>query len=376
MARAQRIDPEIREEQESPLITDPVEAAQSAGLRYYTDARPGIQRKRAGEHFSYINTDGSIIRDAKVLDRVKKLGIPPAWSHVWICPSPKGHIQATGRDAKGRKQYRYHEHWREVRDETKYTRMLAFGEALPLIRERTDVDLAQRNITRERVLATVVQLLDKTAIRIGNEEYARDNNSFGLTTLRQDHVDVEGSKVHFHFRGKSGKEHRVDVKSTLLAHAVRRLEDLPGHELFQYVDPEGELQPIDSADVNDYLRLITGQNFTAKDFRTWHGTVTAAGALYKSGVAETETEAKKHVTAAIILTAQHLGNTPAICRKSYIHPGIIEAYSEGLLSPIWERVLKQEGVREHPGLFPDEVAALAVLQEQLDQAAAERPVTS
>jgi len=376
VARLQRIDPEIREEHDSPLITDPVEAAQSAGLRYYTDARPGIQRKRDGKYFSYINTDGSIIRDAKVLTRVKKLGILPAWTDVWICPSPKGHIQATGRDAKGRKQYRYHEHWREVRDETKYTRMLAFGEALPMIRERTDVDLAQRNITRERVLATVVQLLDKTAIRIGNEEYARDNNSFGLTTLRQDHVDVDGSRVHFHFRGKSGKEHQVDVKSTRLARAVRRLEDLPGYELFQYVDPESELQPIDSADVNDYLRLITGQNFTAKDFRTWHGTVTAAGALYESGTAETETEAKKHVTAAITLAAQHLGNTPAICRKSYVHPGIIEAYSEGLLSPTWERVLKQEEVREHPGLHPGEVATLAVLQEQLDQSAAERRAAS
>jgi len=254
-----------------PLMADSIEAAQSAGLLYYTDARPGIHRKRAGKHFSYLAVDGTIIRDRKDLARIKSLGIPPAWTNVWICPSLRGHIQATGRDAKGRKQYRYHARWRKTRDETKYNRMIAFGEALPLIRERTDRDLALPCLSQDKVVATVVQLLEATSIRVGNKEYARENRSYGLTTLRTRHVAIDGSTLHFHFRGKSGKDHVVDVHDRRLARAVSRCGDIPGYELFQYLDENGERVRIDSGDVNDYLRRITGDNFTAKDFRTWHG---------------------------------------------------------------------------------------------------------
>jgi DNA topoisomerase-1 len=353
--------------QEQPIIADPVEAAHAAGLRYYTDARPGIRRKRAGKNFTYLDPKGARVTDKNTMARIKSLAIPPAWTDVWICPSPNGHLQATGRDAKGRKQYRYHPRWREVRDETKYTRMIAFAETLPIIRDATDRELSAHTLSREKVLATVVQLLDETAIRVGNEEYARENQSFGLTTLRARHVEVDGSEIHFHFRGKSGKEHVIDVRDRRLARALRRLQDLPGQEVFQYLASDGELHSVDSGDVNDYLRQITGDNFTAKDFRTWHGTVSAAAALYASGPADTATEARRSITAAVELAANHLGNTPAICRKSYVHPAVLDAYTDGSLIPTFEGVYSQIESNPLPGLHPEEVATLAVLQQQLEK---------
>lgn len=353
-------------QQTPPLIEDPVETAHIAGLRYYSDAKPGIARKRAGKHFSYIARDGQPVHDPEVVDRIKALAIPPAWTKVWICPVPNGHLQATGYDARRRKQYRYHPRWREVRDETKYFRMILFGETVPKIRERTNHDLSLHSLSREKVLATVVQLLDATAIRVGNEEYARDNASYGLTTLHTDHMDVEGSTVHFHFRGKGGKEHVVDVHHPRLARALKRFEDLPGYELFQYCDEDGELRGIDSGDVNDYLREITEQHFTAKDFRTWHGTLRSACALHEVGGFKSEAQAKRNINRAIEAAAEHLGNTVAICRKSYVHPRIIEAYMDGSLQGIWEEAIEKARVSPIKGLAPEEVALLVVLTRQLD----------
>jgi DNA topoisomerase-1 len=342
---------------------DPIEAAKAAGLRYVTDTSPGIRRKRAGKHFSYIGLDGKPIRDPEELQRIKSLGIPPAWTNVWICPKKNGHIQATGRDAKGRKQYRYHPRWREVRDATKYDRIIAFGEALPLIRERTSRDLSLPGLPYEKVLATVVRLLDETLIRIGNEEYARENDSYGLTTLRSDHVDVSGSKVEFHFRGKSGKEHVTDIKDRQLAKIVKRCQELPGHELFQYYDEDGELRTIDSSDVNDYLREITGQDFTAKDFRTWGGTVIATHTLEEEGAFETQTQGKKNVVQAIKTAAGQLGNTPAICRKCYVHPGVIDAYLNGSLLNFLKQEDEKEVAKLENGRKPDEATVLAFLHQ-------------
>jgi DNA topoisomerase I len=312
------------------MVRDPVESAKLAGLRYVTDASPGIRRKRHGKGFIYLGVDQQPIREQAQLQRMKTLAIPPAWNDVWICPSPNGHIQATARDAKGRKQYRYHERWREVRDETKYNRMNAFGEALPIIRKRVNADLALAGLPREKVLATVVRLLETTFIRVGNPEYARDNKSYGLTTMRNRHVAVSGSTLRFQFRGKSGKQHRVALTDPRLAKIIKRCQDLPGQELFQYLE-DGELQSIGSAEVNQYLREITGQDFTAKDFRTWAGTVLAALALKQFDAFEGETEAKKNIVEAIQTVAECLGNTPAICRKCYIHPTILEAYLDGSL---------------------------------------------
>lgn len=366
IAEAVSVPPDIMDDETTSIVTDPVEAARAAGLRYMTDSRPGIQRKRAGKHFSYIGLDGQPIHDKKVLERIKKLGIPPAWTDVWICPSPRGHLQATGRDARGRKQYRYHETWRQVRDETKFYRMIAFGEALPRIRQAVDHDLSFRSLSREKVLATVVRLLDKTAIRVGNEEYARENNSFGLTTLQNQHVDVEGNTLHFHFRGKSGKEHTVDLRDPRVARSVKRCMDLPGYEIFQYIDEHGDLRSVDSADVNEYIRAVSGEHFTAKDFRTWHGTVTAALALHDLGPADTVTGRKHAITAAVKATADHLGNTPAIARKSYVHPGILQAYEDGTLLDLWREAVRMARIQPSNGLHPEEVATLAVLRSQLE----------
>ncbi len=261
------------------LPTDPVEAAKAAGLRYVSDTTPGIRRKRAGKNFSFIGVDGQAIHDADQLRRIKALVIPPAWTHVWICPDPNGHIQAIGRDARGRKQYRYHARWREVRDATKYHRMIAFGQILPNVRDRIERDMALPGLPREKVLATVVRLLEATLIRVGNEEYAKNNKSFGLTTMRDQHVAISGSTIRFRFRGKSGKTHTIDVSDRRLAKIVRRCRDIPGYDLFQYIDEHGQRQDVKSEDVNAYLREITGQDFTAKDFRTWAGTVLASLAL-------------------------------------------------------------------------------------------------
>jgi DNA topoisomerase-1 len=303
-------------------------------LRYVNDALPGIRRSRVRKGFVYRDARNQVIRDPAQLGRIKALAIPPAWEDVWICASPSGHLQATGRDSKRRKQYRYHPAWRKIRDELKYGRMSAFGKALPLIRRRVSADLARPGLPREKVLATVVRLLERTCVRVGNKEYAKANGSFGLTTLRNRHADVAGSELRLNFQGKGGKPHTVAIKDDRLAKIVRRCRDLPGYELFQYLDENHQPQVIDSSDVNSYLREITGEDFTAKDFRTWAGTLVALQAL--AGVEEctSKTGAKKNVLAAIKVVAEHLRNTPAICRKSYIHPIVLETYSDGYLAQL------------------------------------------
>jgi DNA topoisomerase-1 len=300
-------------------------------LRYVTDASPGLRRHRSGRGFTYRDAEGRTVRERSVLRRIRALVIPPAWTDVWICPLPDGHIQATARDAKRRKQYRYHARWREVRDEDKYDRMIAFGEALPALRKRVDEDLSQPGLPRSKVMATVVRLLELTLIRIGNEEYARDNESYGLTTLRNRHVQVTGATLKFKFRGKSAKTHEVEISDRRLAAVVRRCQALPGYELFQYLDDEGQQRSIDSADVNDYLREATGEEFTAKDFRTWAGSVLAAQTLSQLPATENEAEMKHGLVEAIKLVAKRLGNTPATCRKHYIHPAVMTAFLAGKL---------------------------------------------
>jgi DNA topoisomerase-1 len=337
--------------------------ARAAGLHYVNDAMPGIRRRRAGRGLSYIGPDGKPIHDQEELARIRALGIPPAWTDVWISPSATGHIQATGRDARGRKQYRYHPHWREVRDASKYDHLLAFAEALPAIRSRVDQDLRRPGLSREKVLATVVALLGITLIRVGNDEYARQNRSYGLTTLHNRHVDVDGSRLRFHFRGKSGKEHRIGVRDRRLARIIRRCQELPGHELFEYRDEDGELRRVVSEDVNAYLREISGLDITAKDFRTWGGTVAAAWALAEQGGFESETEAKHRIAQAIKTAAQHLGNTPAICRKCYVHPGVVEAYRDGALLAGLGRRTPDAAAEFSTGLHPEEAAVLELLRQ-------------
>jgi DNA topoisomerase-1 len=318
-----------RQNGDTKIAADSVEAAEEAGLRYVSDEQPGFSRRRKGEEFEYFDTKGKPIGDEQRLLRIKRLAIPPAWVDVWISPSPNGHIQATGRDARKRKQYRYHERWREIRDENKYDRLVNFGKALPKIRRRLEKDLALSGLPREKVLATIVQLLERSFIRVGNEEYARENKSFGLTTMRDRHVDVKGSKLRFRFRGKSGRQHEVDVTDRRIARIVSKLQDLPGQSLFQYLDDEGQVRDITSQDVNEYLREITGEDFTAKDFRTWAGTVLAAIALRAAGEFETKKQAKANIKNAIEAVAKILGNTPTICRQCYIHPAILETYLNG-----------------------------------------------
>jgi DNA topoisomerase I len=342
--------------------TDPAQVAKAVGLRYVTDATPGITRKRVGKHFSYVGLDGKPIRDPDELQRIKKIGIPPAWTNVWICPSDRGHILATGRDSKGRKQYRYHPQWREVRDETKYDKLIIFGETLPLLREHIEHDLALAGLPYEKVIATIVRLLDTTLIRVGNEEYMRENGSYGLTTMLSQHVKVGETQIHFHFKGKSGKEHSIDVRDRQLARIVKRCQSLAGQELFQYVDENKELRSVESNDVNDYLRQTSGQEFTAKDFRTWGGTVTASIALEQLGVFETQTQGKKNVTEAIKSTAERLGNTPAICRKCYVHPGVIDAYMDGSLLNFFKHFEENTQKNTKKGLSPDESKVLAFLE--------------
>jgi DNA topoisomerase I len=324
------------------VLVDPVESAKAAGLRYVTDDEPGIRRKKRGKGFTYVDSQGRTVRDEKALERIRKLAIPPAWTDVWICSRPNGHLQATGRDARGRKQYRYHAEWREVRDETKFGRMIAFGEALPRIRERLEKDMSQRGLRREKVLATVVKLLETTLIRVGNKEYAKQNNSFGLTTLRDQHVDVDGSTLRFEFRGKSGKEHSVEVQDRRLARIVKQCRDLPGQKLFQYLDENQERQSVSSEDVNAYLRETTGEDFTAKDFRTWGGTVLALSALLEVDDCESEREANKAVVEVVKRVAGQLGNRPAICRKYYVHPVVIQSFLEGTLRDTLEEAVDGE----------------------------------
>ena len=348
--------------------------ARAAGLSYVTDAGPGIRRKRAGTGFSYCSPDGKLISDCEVISRIKALAVPPAWTEVWICPKANGHIQATGRDARGRKQYRYHADWRDVRDRDKYERLLDFARVLPGIRARIAADLSRRGTPREKVLATVVSLLDKTLIRVGNGEYAKDNGSYGLTTLRTRHLEVQGTELRFHFKGKSGKTWRLQIKDRRIARVVRSIQELPGQHLFQYMDDEGVVRAIDSADVNDYLRDITGEDVSAKDFRTWAGTVLAVMALGTLGPFANQTQAKMNVRRAIEAVATKLGNTPTICRKCYVHPDVLVCYFEGTLP-----VLTPGQSTPKAGLPKEEAAVLRILQRKLRPArnkASSRKITS
>ena len=351
------------------LIADPVESSKLAGLRYVTDAKPGITRKRWGKSFRYYNAHGELIRDQVILARIKSLAIPPAWTDVWICPSPNGHLQATGRDAKKRKQSRYHPRWREVRDENKYERMKIFGEALPVIRERVEHDLSLPGLPREKILATLVRLLETTYIRVGNEEYARENHSYGLTTMRNRHVAVEGSTVRFKFQGKSGKRHTIDLNDRRLARIVKRCLDLPGYELFQYIDDDGSTHSIDASDVNDYLRSISGQPFTAKDFRTWAGSVTACSLLREFEAVESERQAKKNIVQAVASVAELLGNTPAVCRKCYVHPAVLDCYLCGKMLKAFERRIEREAPATSHALRREEMDLIYLLELQTRLAA-------
>ncbi|HEY1757905.1 MAG TPA: DNA topoisomerase IB [Bryobacteraceae bacterium] len=352
-----------RKKSATEIVTDPAQSAKEAGLRYVTDAKPGITRKDAGKGFRYVDADGKAVRDRETLRRIRSLVIPPAWKDVWICADPRGHLQATGRDARGRKQSRYHPRWHAVRDETKYERMMLFGTALKRIRERVDEDLGLSGLPRNKVLATVVRLMERTLIRVGNEEYARENHSYGLTTMREKHVKVAGATVTFRFQGKSGKQHTVGVQDRRLARIVRRFQDLPGYELFQYLDEEETPHTIDSADVNDYLREVSGEDFTAKDFRTWAGTVLASMALREFAAFESETEAKRNVVQAIKSVALRLGNTPAVCRKCYVHPAIVECYIAGNLSGTRARRLEGE-MEEASEAAPAEIAEETLRKEE------------
>jgi DNA topoisomerase-1 len=341
-------------------------AAAHAGLVYVTDGAAGISRRRSGAGWTYFAPNGARIRGARDRRRLDGLAIPPAWTDVWICPDPQGHIQATARDARGRKQYRYHPSYREARDRSKFRRMLEFSEALPRLRERIERDLRSANLGRHQLLATVVRLLDKTLIRVGNDEYARANRSFGLTTLRRRHVNVKGSMLRFTFRGKSGIEHSIAINDLRLAHIVQRCNDLAGQEMFQYVDAFGRRQGITSDDVNAYLREISGRDITAKDFRTWGGTMLAALELRAMGRASSRREADRNVIRAIDEVAERLGNTRTVCRKYYVHPGLVQAYHLGLTVPATVPVRPRRGRQERPeaALRRDEVAVLQFLQER------------
>ena len=355
-------------------IVDPRDAAESAGLRYVSDARPGIRRKKVGTGFSYARADGSKLIEKDVLRRIKTLAIPPAWTEVWICPFTDGHIQATGRDAKGRKQYRYHPRFREVRESTKYEHVVAFADALPAIREKVQEHMALRGLPREKVLATVVHLLETTLIRVGNDDYAKQNNSYGLTTLKNRHVSVNGNEVRFRFTGKSGKQWSLRVRDRRIAKIIKACQDLPGQELLQYVDEAGSCQDVTSSDVNDYLKEITGKDITAKDFRTWAGTVLAAMALNELQSFDSAAQAKRHLRTAIEKVAGKLGNTPTICRKCYVHPEVLNSYTDGELVLELKEKAESELRGDMQSFKPEEAAVLALLRGRLAKEA-ERPAS-
>ena len=354
-----------------PLPKDPELSAKAAHCRYVDDSGPGIARATSEKGFRFVGVDGKTMKRPEVLARIKALVIPPAWTKVWICPDEDGHIQATGRDLRGRKQYRYHARFREVREETKYERMMQFAEALPTIRARIDVALSKPGLAREKLLATVVRLLEITLIRVGNEEYARDNGSFGLTTMRTRHVDITNTSVKFRFRGKSGKEHAVKVHDRRLARVVGRCNDLPGEVLFQYLDEAGERHSVESNDVNDYLHAISGAEFTAKDFRTWAGTVLAARALKALEAFDTKAAAKKNIVEAVKNVSSRLGNTPSVCRKCYVHPQIFDAYLDGHLVAVLQQRAEQELRDSLAALSSEEAAVLVLLRDRLS---GKRPV--
>lgn len=334
--------------------------ARAVGLRYVDDHLPGITRKAGQNGFRYIDVKGTAIKDQPELTRIKSLTIPPAWTDVWICRWANGHIQATGRDAKGRKQYRYHVQWRSVRDDVKYGRMLRFGQALPAIRSKIDAALSLPGLPREKVLAAIVYLLQTTMMRIGNKEYARTNDSFGMTTLRKKHVRVDGTQIQFEFRGKSGIQHSIELHDRRLARIIKRTRELPGQELFQYEDADGQRHTIGSADVNDYLRELSGEDYTAKDFRTWAGTTLATIALRDIEMATSEAEGKKNIVRAIELVSKKLGNTPAVCRKCYVHPGVLGAYLDGSLHTIAKAASSQ--AKQLESLEMHEAVVLALLK--------------
>lgn len=358
-------------------VTLPAESAKEAGLRYVSDADPGILRKRRGKGFTYVGVNGETIRDARVLARIKSLVIPPAWTEVWICGSANGHLQATGRDAKGRKQSRYHPRWRGVRDETKYERMLTFGAALPTIRERVERDISLPELPRRKIMATIVRLMETTLIRVGNEEYAKTNHSYGLTTMRDHHAEVDGWTVTFKFKGKSGKRHMIDISDRRLARIVRQCQDIPGYELFQYVDAEGNHHSIDSADVNEYLREISEQDFTAKDFRTWAGSVLAYTALRELEPFDSASQAKKNVVQMIKEVAERLGNTPSVCRKCYVHPALLDCYMAGTIARIRRRSryhTNNNSASSRHALGKEELGLMRLLERTIK--AAEKPAAA
>jgi len=348
-------------------IIDAREAAEDAGLRYVSDEDPGISRRRIGLRFSYRLPKGGPVKDAATLRRVRSLAVPPAWRQVWICPRADGHIQATGRDQKGRKQYRYHPRWREVRDTAKYDHMLEFARALPTIRARVDEDMSRTGLPREKVLATVVHLLDATLIRVCNDDYAKQNRSYGLTTLQSRHVAVEGSALHFSFKGKSGKAWQLGFRDRRVARVIKSCQDLPGQKLFHYRDADGTLRDVTSADVNGYLRDVAGHDVTAKDFRTWAGTVLAALALREFEFVDRQAAAKCNIKAAIERVAARLGNTPTICRKCYVHPAILDCYLDGALALEVEEKARTELQGDIGRLPPEEAAVLALLVQRFQQ---------
>ncbi|WP_421546733.1 DNA topoisomerase IB [Pseudomonas sp. QD4] len=331
-------------------------------LHYVDDSQPGIRRKKLRSKFCYFDADGQRIKDPDEIKRINALAVPPAYSDVWICADPRGHLQATGRDARGRKQYRYHARWREVRDADKYSRMLEFGGALPKLRRQLEALLAAPGFSRDKVMATVITLLDATLIRVGNSQYARDNRSYGLTTLRSRHVEVKGSAILFQFRGKSGIEHQITIKDQRLARIIKRCLELPGQNLFQYLDENGERHSVSSSDVNAYLQTLTGADFTAKDYRTWAGS-TLALAVLRELQWESETEAKKHIVEMVKDVSRQLGNTPAVCRKCYIHPAVLDSFLLGELA-------KLPKPRTRKGLKAEEVGLAMFLESLVDQVAA------
>jgi DNA topoisomerase-1 len=353
------------------IVSDPIQAAKTSGLRYVLDTIPGIRRKRRGHAFAYFDSHGKAVRAADEITRIRSLAIPPAWTDVWISPFANSHLQATGRDAKGRKQYRYHPRWREARDQTKYERLMVVGQKLPALRARVAKDLARPGLPRIKVVATVVKLLEATLIRVGNEEYARENQSFGLTTLRNKHVKVKGSKIYFNFRGKSGVGHELEFANPRLARIVKRCQELPGQQLFEYVDEEGAPRVVESSDVNEYLRAATGEEFTAKDFRTWAGTVLAARALREVESFDSKAQAKRNILKAIESVTKKLGNTRTVCKKCYIHPAVMDSYMDGTLLKTLDQRARREMVGSLGRLNPEEAAVMAILEQQSKAAASD-----
>ena len=340
-------------------------------LRFVSDNDPGIRRLKSGNGFRYVGANGRAIRDRKTLERIRKLAIPPAWTDVWICPDANGHIQAVGRDQRKRKQYRYHAHYRAERDDVKFERIVAFAKALPRIRRTVARDLSARGLSRRKVLAAVLRLLETSLIRVGNDEYAKQNGSFGLTTLQDRHASTGSDLIRFCFRGKSGKPHEIDVRDRRLARIVKQCQDLPGQELFQYLDEDGNVRDVRSNDVNEYMREVAGDEFSAKDFRTWAGTVLAAMALREFEAFDSQASAKRNVMSAIRRVAEKLGNTPAVCRKCYVHPRVIDAYLQGTMLDAMRR-RTAGAMKRIKDLEPEEAAVLALLQRRLGSSNGER----